>query len=65
MKKKRRWKDRVLIALAYIAVFMWMLCACLVDSTGPVGAAAFGGVVLCTAWLGVFGYANHWFEGRE
>lgn len=62
--KKRRPKDRLLISLAYISGFNWILCACLVDSTGLVGNIAFAGVIINGLWLGIFGYANGWFDGR-
>lgn len=67
MNKQQRgkWKNRILIALAHAAGITWIVCACLVDVIGPVGDAALCGVAVSTAWLGLFGYANEWFERRE
>lgn len=60
-----KWKDRILITLAYTISFTGLFCGCLLDAGGLVGDMAFKGLTVCEVWMGLFCYANNWFKGRR
>ena len=52
-------KNKILKALAYMNFIAWCIAACAIDSDSWI---PFIVVVITSLWLGLFGYANDWFE---
>lgn len=59
---KRKCKDTILIMLAYMAAGIWLISACLADSSGLLGNVSIIGTTMSGLWLGIFSYANNWWE---
>lgn len=55
-------KNKVLITIGYLVGIMWIVSACAIDSESLAPAFINLG---CTLYLGLFSYANNWWNGKE
>lgn len=60
MRRKGRIKNRILKTVTWVAVIVGLYSACAVDSQSWVPVIV---CVACLSWIGIFTYANNFFEG--
>lgn len=54
-------KNKVLKTIAFIVGMVWIFTACALDDE-VYGMTMFGINAFCTAYLGLFSWANNWWE---
>ena len=64
MKKRRKRKahDMILKVVTYIAISMFIVSACAIDSSSVIPLTVLG---ISLTWIFLFGFANDWFFGGD